>query len=330
MKKTLAVYALTVLTLCYIASFATPKAFASWLIDRSGTLIRVDGTVLGEEVETVTEPTEAGTPAPSLLASPTSPTALREGNHESNTSRSAAAKKALELKQEQLKKQTEIRKKLQEKTGQTSNFELGSKEGKLILKQDLRDAKGKLLKTQETDLHDEPLHVEQQDGSTVQISEVKDETETKDTRESGQAERQKRLEIIQNKITTRTDFALKIGEKNDISVTLPNGKTKEISLPDQALAHLTEKGILTQTDGSNYELTAGKNGDPVYVADGQVEKKFLGIPFLKLKFAQKMEVAATTSDDGTTQSGDVVDTTSQETSPWRRFLERLSTQSSVN
>jgi hypothetical protein len=105
----------------------------------------------------------------------------------------------------------------------------------------------------------ETLHVEQEDGETVQI----------DARQDG------RLEVVKNKIKTKSELNLQVGEKNEISVTLPNGKTKEIALPDKALERLVANGVIESTEGgeeSQYELIAGKNGDPVYEVEGTVEK----------------------------------------------------------
>ena len=167
-----------------------------------------------------------------------------------------------------------------------------------------------MIKKQEIEIKKgESLHVEQENGETLRI----------DVQEDG------RLEMIKNRVRTNSTLDLQVGEKNEISVTLPNGKTKEIALPDKALERLVANGVIASAEGgseSQYELIAGKNGEPVYEVEGRVEKKLLG--FFKLKFAQKMEIAASGSDDGSVAPGDIVETQSQETSPWRRFLERMS------
>lgn len=261
---------------------SAPAANADWLVDRSGALVQVEGSVLAETDD-----------------------ATRPEIKTTEQKRIEAAKNTLE-------RQIEERKIVQERTGQTTTIELKRDEAKLRLEQKVRNATGSVIRTEERVVKEgESVFVEQESGERVRINAIKED----------------RVELLKNRIKTSAELPLRVGEKNEISVTLPNGQVKEIALPDKALENLVAKGIITPTqdsDGeSTYELTAGKNGEPVYVAEGQVEKKFLGIPFLKMKFAQKMEVAAASSEDGTVQAGDVVETTSQETNPFRRFFERL-------
>lgn len=262
MKKLL-LFSITLLLL-YPLTFALPVR-ADWLIDRSGTIVKLDPMVLGDD-------------------------------------------DVREVSKQNLERQVETRKKIQEKTGNKSEVELRTQEGKFKLKQEIKDQGGRLIKKQEIEIkNDESLHVEQEDGETVRVN----------------AKQDGRMELVKNRLKTTSDFELKVGEKNEISVTLPNGKTKEVALPDKALERLVANGVIKQEgEESNYTLIAGKNGDPIYQVEGQVEKKLLGL--FKLKFAQKLEVAASASEDGTVEAGDVVESTSQETSPWRRFLERMS------
>lgn len=275
MKK-LFLFSITLLLL-YPLTFALPVR-ADWLLDRSGTLVQIEGDILGDD------------------------DARGEAKEE--------LKQRQEKSRETLKNQIEVRKTIQEKTGNKSRVELESEMGQLKLKQEIKDEKGKLIRKQEVELKSgDALHVEQEDGETVRV----------DARKDG------RLEMVKNRVKTNSDLDLQVGEKNEISVTLPNGKTKEIALPDKALERLVANGVIASSEGgseSQYELIAGKNGEPVYRVEGQVEKKLLGL--FKLKFAQKLSVAAGSSDDGTLAAGDIVESESQETSPWRRFLERMS------
>lgn len=299
MNKLIAVFALTTFFMITLATTATPKVFADWLLDRSGTLVQVDGAILGDD-DAVDEVEDE-----------------REVENEVEDNKVEVRREELKQQQEKsrelLKKQTEIRLKNQEKSGQKSNVEIRTEAGKYKLKQEVKDTNGRLIQKREIEIKEgESLHVEQEDGETIRV----------DARKDGQ------LELIKNKIKTKSELNLQVGEKNEISVTLPNGKTKEIALPDKALERLVANGVIANTEGgeeSQYELIAGKNGDPVYEVEGTVEKKLFGL--FKLKFAQKMEVAAASSDDGSVAAGDVVETESQEISPWRRFLERLSSDS---
>lgn len=269
---------------------------ADWLIDRSGTLVKLDPMVLGDD-DVKTEAVE--TPKPESNSNSTE--TQREEIKTQREQVREAAKQTLE-------RQVETRKKIQEKIGNKSEVELRTQDGKFKLKQEIKDQGGRLIKKQEIEIkNDESLHVEQEDGETVRVN----------------AKQDGRMELVKNRLKTTSDFELKVGEKNEISVTLPNGKTKEVALPDKALERLVANGVIKQEgEESNYTLIAGKNGDPIYQVEGQVEKKLLGL--FKLKFAQKLEVAASASEDGTVEAGDVVESTSQETSPWRRFLERMS------
>jgi hypothetical protein len=300
MKNNLAVFALVMLTLGSIATYSAPKVFANWLIDRSGTLIQIDGSVLGDdssnEIENESE----------MLK--------KQVELKRETSKQNAEKT-----RETLKQQAELKIKQNEQRVESQNtksqYELKNKDGALELKGEIKDKNGRIVSTSKQKIVEgESMFVEQEgengEVERVRINAVKD----------GQ------MEMIKDRIRTTSEYELKVGEKNEISVILPNGKTKEIALPDKALENLVEKGILTSTEGdlgtTNYELTAGSGGDPVYQVDGQVEKKFLGL--LKLKFAQQIEVAASQSDDGTISIGDVVSSSTRETSPWRLFIERLS------
>ncbi len=297
MNKNFAVYALVMITLGSIATYSAPPAFADWLIDRSGTIVKLDPMVLGDD-DVITEAVE--TPKPESNSNST-----ETQREEIKTQR----EQVREVAKQTLERQVETRKKIQEKTGNKSEVELRTQDGKFKLKQEIKDQGGRLIKKQEIEIkEDESLHVEQEDGETVRINTTQDG----------------RMELVKNRLKTKSEFELKVGEKNEISVTLPNGKTKEVALPDKALERLVANGVIAQNEGeeSNYTLIAGKNGDPIYQVEGQVEKKLLGL--FKLKFAQKLEVAASTSEDGTVEAGDVVESESQETSPWRRFLERMS------
>jgi len=301
MNKYLAVFALTMFIMGSVAAVSTPKVFADWLIDGSGALVRVDGTVLGDddrgEVENEDENEDDS------------------DNREDSGIRATeqareAEKQRLEKSRETLKNQIEARMKIQEKTGQESEFELRSEDGRLKLKQEVRNAAGTVISKRELEMKEgEALHIQSEDGETARINAVRD----------GE------VEIIKNRLRAKSNLELKVGEKNEISVTLPNGKTREISIPDVALSKLIENGVISQVDGSEaqYELIAGADGEPVYETEALVEKKIFGLPFLKLKFANKVQVAAGESDDGTVAVGDIVSSETQETNFFRRFLERL-------
>lgn len=281
---------------------------ADWFLDRSGTLVQIDGAILGDDDTVDSTENEDEVESEDKSTEDRVDTSPNPSTQRQFESQREAAKQHQEKSRELLKQQTEARLKSQETNGRKSEVEIKTEAGKFKLKQEIKDARGKLIKKQEIDIKDgESLHVEEENGKTVRIDSLKDG----------------RLEMVKDRLKTKSDLNLKVGEKNEISVTLPNGKTKEVSLPDKALERLVANGVISQNaeEENNYTLIAGQNGDPVYQVEGVVEKKLLGL--FKLKFAQKMEVAATQSDDGTVAAGDVVNSESRETG-WRRLLYRLS------
>jgi hypothetical protein len=271
--------------------FATPVK-ADWLLDRSGALVKVEGYVLGDDdsVEAV-ETVEKNRMEQAKDLVKDRQDAVRE-----------AAKKKLET-------QIEARKKIQEKVGTRSEVDIKNEENRLKIKQEIRDKNENIIRTQEIKVKEgERFMVEGENKERLEINAIKDG----------------RLEMAKDRIKANSDLDLKVGEKNEISVTLPNGKVREVQLPDKALENLVSKGIIVQGEGENaYELKANEKGQPVYPAKAQVEKKLFGL--LKMKFNQNIEVAAGDSEDGVVKTGDIVQTESLETSPWRRLLERLST-----
>jgi hypothetical protein len=288
MNKTLVI----LLTALILSPFFAAPVKADWLLDRSGTLIKVEGFVLGDDdsVESV-ETTEKNRMEQAKELVKDRQDAVRE-----------AAKKRLE-------NQIEVRKKNQEKAGTRSEVEIKNEENRLKIKQEIRDKNENIIRTQEIEVKEgERFMIEGENKEKVEINAIKDG----------------RLEMAKERIKANSDMELKVGDKNEISVTLPNGKVREVELPDKALENLVSKGIIVQGEGENaYELKASENGHPVYPAKAQVEKKLFGL--LKMKFNQNVEVAAGDSEDGTVKTGDIVQAESLETSPWRRLLERLST-----
>lgn len=273
--------------------FFPVPARADWYIDRTGELTHLTGSVLGDETE-MTSVTSNDT-----VISPPPKTPVRKQD---------------ELVRRQEKERQSLAEKIKRNIKNDTNrsqYELKNKAGILELKGEIKDLRGKEIgKPSETIPGGEPVFVEQitEDGTVerVKINALKDG----------------RIELMKNKIKTNSDLELKVGEKNEISVTLPNGKVREVTLPDKALEKLLANGVITETEGEEnvYKLTAGKNGDPVYEVEGKVEKKLFGL--FRVKFAQKMAVAAGASEDGSIVPGDVVEAESRETG-WRRLWERL-------
>ncbi len=289
-------------------SILTIPARADYLYDRSGTLVSIDGTVLGDddtqdEVEKESEDEEVGSASPS----PTS-------------SRSESEIKREEQKREQAKKtlerEIESRKKMNEKNELKSQLEVRSEDGKFKLKQEIKDKMGRVTKKEVELKEGESLHIENERGERTEIKpmvmELKEERkEMMEERKTERVEnREQKLEMIKDNVKARTGFDLSVNEDNELIVTKPDGTSRVVTvLPDQAVAKLQEKGILVE--GETPELTENEAGEAVYKVSKEEERRFLGIA---LKFKRESEVSADTGE---------VETKSGETNPVKRFLERF-------
>lgn len=315
MKKSLYL-GLILMVLTSVATTLPPRAFADWLLDRSGTLVSVDGAVLGTSND---EPDnfipEDG------MEQPVDDTKITEIEASNQVTLEGKRTLELRLKQEKERKNLEAeiaaRKRRKEVIKEKSRFEIKTTEqGGLRVKEETRNSSDRVIREKETDIAaGDPLHVEDGDGERVEIKAI------------GGNE----IELKKAEVAARSTLPLKVGaEKNEISVLLPNGQEKEIALPDVALQKLVDKGILTElpktTEGETpaYELTTGSKGEPVYRTEGTVTKNFLGLPFLRVKFKQQIDIAAGNDDKTGVEAGDVIETTSKETMLLRKLLERLS------
>lgn len=297
MKKSALV---TVFSIVMFALLALP-AQADYLYDRSGTLVPLDGAVLGEDSAT---PTKVSPPS----------------------DRSEAARKRAEQIREkakqQLEQQIETRQKLNEKNQLKSRLEINTEEGKFKLKQETIDRTGRTT-NKEVELEaGESVHVENKSGERTEIKpiimELKEQQQTErkemieEKREERAENREQKLEIIRNQVKTETKLPLRVSEDNELMVTRPDGTTKVVTvLPDQAVENLRKRGIVLEETGSAPELVENSSGDLVYRLERDEERRILG---LRLKFRRATEVSAETGE---------VTTTSQETNTVKKWLERF-------
>lgn len=294
MKQNVVVFALIMLTLGSAASYSAPQVLADWLIDRSGTLIMQDSLVLGDEDINI-EPVE--TTKPDSKNNETEK--LGEQNKRQAEQKNEETKKRQEAVREDAKQKLERKIELNKQKNKNieNKFEISASKGELKVKQKTKLENGQ---EKETDLklkQNETLHVDQEDGGSVDI----------DVKNPGE------LEIAKDKFKGRTRLPLSVNSSNELMVTRPDGTTKVVSvLPDEAVTKMIEHGVLVGSE--NVELTTNDSGDPVYQIKQEASKKVFGL--FVVKFNSVSEVSATDSS--------VVTTESTETSPWRRFLERLS------
>ena len=304
----------TVLSLLVFSLVALP-ARADYLYDRSGTLVSVDGSVLGDddskdEVEKESKSSETVSTSPSPTAAP---------------SRSESESKREEQKREQdkknLERQIETRKKQNDKREVKSQLEIRSEDGKLKLKQEIKDKMGKVTNKEVELKEGESLHVENEKGERTEIKpavmELKEQRQEnrQDNREARVEERvenrEQRIEMIKGKVKARTDFNLTVNEDKELIVTKPDGSSRVVTvLPDQAVAKFQEKGIIVK-EGETPELTENAAGEAVYKVTQEEERRILGFA---IKFKRENEVSAETGE---------VQTKSGETNPVKRWLERF-------
>jgi len=121
------------------------------------------------------------------------------------------------------------------------------------------------------------------------------------------------IEIEGERVRTRTNFPLSIGENNQLMITKKDGTTKEVAiLPDAAVKNLEQKGFVPTLEA---ELTVDESTkEAVYDVDVKEEKRFLGL--FKVTFDKRARISAKT--------GEVSDESSPRLPFWQRFLDRFS------
>lgn len=270
---------------------------AAWVIDTSGTLIQVDASVLGDSDEE-----GAGEPETEQAETEAEGTGNREEGIKRDIKTLEREQNKLEQQREmakkKLEKDTEGRKKQLEKNKQNIKTTIENREQKLKVRQETM-REGEQVKETETDLpENETLEIEREDGKKVRIRPV------------GAGES---LEIQGEKVRTRTNFPIKIGENNELIHVNKDGTERILTvLPDAAKAAMEKNGF-TSTEG-DAELEESQDGKPIYKFEAQEEKRVFG--FIRRKFKKSVEISA--------ETGEVVNTVSTENSAFARLLERLS------
>lgn len=301
----------TVLSLLVFSLVALP-ARADYLYDRSGTLVSVDGSVLGDDdsADEVEKEDESDDDSQSVASSP-SPSSIRSESEQKR------AEQKREQDKKRLEREIEARKKINEKQEIKSQLEIKSEDGKFKLKQEIRDKNGRVTKKEVELREGESLHVENERGERTEIKpavmELKEERQEmrEERREERVENREQKLELIKKNVKARTDFSLTVDEDNKLIITKPDGSSRVVTvLPDQAVAKFQEKGILVK-EGETPELTENEAGQAVYKVTQEEERRILGFA---IKFKRENEVSAETGE---------VETKSGETNPVKRWLERF-------
>jgi hypothetical protein len=276
MTKASARFLTTILVLSVAVSSATTSVSADWFLDRTGALISIDGSVLGDE-------TRVG-----------------------ETAANERAIKEREAAKQRLEKETRARELRAPKPDNIKVDAVRSGDAaKLRLEKTARLDNGETRREKQVELkNSESLFVEREGEDPIEIKAVKE----------------RELEIKRDNIKTHTELPVSINADNELVLTKPSGETKVLTvMPDQVKTKILDQGLLPaevkgldETGEEKVELTENSAGEPVYKVKSVSEKRVLGL--FRMKFNSETEVRAT---DGETT------TVSEETSTWRRFLERL-------
>lgn len=296
MKKSLLITGIAMLA---FATLLTPLAQADYLLDRSGTIVAIDGSILGDDDSQGDNQEQEKTEVESDEVNE-----IEKKREEQNRE---AAKKNLE-------RQIEARKKSSEINEVKSEVKLENEKGTFKLKQEIKDKNGRVTKKEIELKEGESLHVEDESGEeTIEVRRKEAIKERQNNRvEERQEARDEKLEIIKNKIKTETRLPISVNENNELVVTRPDGSTKVVTvLPDQAVENMRRRGIVVGDGLTAPELVTNEAGDPVYQLEQEEERNILGF---KLRFKRATEVSA--------ETGEVV-TTSLETNPVKKWLERF-------
>lgn len=303
----------SVLAIFTVLAVISPRhALADWLIDRSGSLVRVDGSVLGDDDEPDSEDSESSSNS-SEDEQESHDSEDSDSSGSSDDSNDSAEQEAAKQEQERIR---ELQKKQQEAAKQKLEKEIENRQrileqrresiksffefqnGKLKVKQEFIDQNGNVIRKTETEIEDdENLHVEGENGELLTVNFVGDDE----------------LELHGERVRTRTHFPITIGANGELIITKPDGTEKTVTvLPDAALKNLEQKGFEIAT--SSAELAEDEEGEPVYEFETLEEKRIFGL--FRSSFKGKTTVSA--------ETGEVVGTESQETSFFRRLFEALS------
>lgn len=207
----------------------------------------------------------------------------QEDQKQNEEKRTEERKGETEKKEEEVKKTEEIRRQEQKVQIQTKEFESETADGQKvkIKKEDdglvkVEVENGKLKFKYRIENGVTKLEAEDEDGKEVELTEAEEED---------LASRSSKSRVAAQKISERSNFPLSLDPlTNSLIVTTPAGEKVVTVLPDQAVANLIEKGIVTRIDeeasGSgtveNVKLEV-RNEELVYRVEGVKRGKLFGL-----------------------------------------------------
>ncbi len=300
MNKHFVVFGLIAISLFTLVASNPTSVSADWLLDRTGTLIKIDPRILGDDdsqeikVEENKDEKETERKVESSPSSTSKPESGKENKEQERIKEEAKkqaeyARRASDKAKEELKKKIEINQIKSKTNKMEKESEIEVEGDKLKIKQKIKDVNGKETETQMELEKGEELQVETKEG---------DETKKFKLR----ARQDDSVEVEKDGVKVGTKLPISINEDNELVVTRPDGTTKIVKvMPDQALKMLREQNI-TPDDSStdvNGESTGlpeleEEGGESVYKIDGQKEEKVFGL--FKVAYKTKSVVSAETGE----------------------------------
>lgn len=285
---------------------------ANWLLDRTGTLIKIDPRILGDDdsqgIEVKDEKDDTNDDRSDDQNDDSNGSNEKETPKPASATQNEQLKKEQERLKEQIKKnaevarkasdqaKTELEKKIQLnkikniKTKMESESEIEVEGNKLKIKQKIKDASGREIEKQMELKADEELELESQDGDEKKKFKIKASNDNSS------------IEIERDGFKAKSNLPISINENNELVVTRPDGTTKiVVILPDEALSRLKALNITPVVPGSkddtledNMPVLEDEDGESVYKLDGQKEERILGL--FKVNYKTKATVSAETGE----------------------------------
>ena len=264
-------------------SLFTPLVSADWLIDRSGTLVKLDPLVLGDNDE---QKSEIKNEEKKDERKQEEVKSEQSKNRSDENKPSEVEKKSQEKSRERAKEKLESTIKINEikanKNKTETESEIEIEDSKFKIKQKIKDQNGRETETELEMEQDEEVEVESLDGDEVKKFRLK-------TRDDDS------VEVERNNIRVHTRLPISINSDNELVVTRPDGTQKVVAvMPDQALAKLREQNILISDDSVDTPELEEEDGQSVYKIDGEKQEKVLGI--FKISYRTKAVVSAETGE----------------------------------
>ena len=274
-----------IIVLLAILTFFSPSLVrADWLIDRSGSLVKLDPLVLGDDDEKKFENKEVEKQEDHKQDEVKSESSSENKSQEDKSAeiQKEASEKVREKAKEKLESTIKINEIKASKNKIETESEIEVEDNKFKIKQKIKDQNGRETETELEMELDEEVEVESLDGDEAKSFRLK-------TRDDDS------IELERNDVRIHTKLPITINANNELVVTRPDGTQKIVAvMPDQALAKLKEQHIFPIEDSSDLPELEEEDGQSVYKIDGDKQEKILGI--FKISYKTKAVISAETGE----------------------------------